>query len=135
MRQLRLLICGALLAVASATFPAMAQEPLTTNRATELRSAPEDGATVVKQLAEKAPLQLLERKGAWSRVKSGNDAGWVRRLHEALRTGITAEAAVERVQNNARARLQRRMGLARPRFQRRCPGLGRGFVVVAAVAR
>ena len=36
-----------------------------------------------------------------------NDAGWVRRLHEALRTGITAEAAVERVQNNARARLQR----------------------------
>ncbi len=36
-----------------------------------------------------------------------NDRGWIRRLHEALSTGLTAEAAVERVQNDARAKLQR----------------------------
>jgi phosphotransferase system enzyme I (PtsP) len=36
-----------------------------------------------------------------------NDRGWVRRLHEAVVSGLTAEAAVERVQNDARAKLQR----------------------------
>ncbi len=36
-----------------------------------------------------------------------NDRGWVRRLREAVMTGLTAEAAVERVQNDARARMQR----------------------------
>jgi len=36
-----------------------------------------------------------------------NDRGWVRRLHEAVLSGLTAEAAVERVQNDARAKLQR----------------------------
>ena len=36
-----------------------------------------------------------------------HDAGWLRRLKEAIRAGLTAEAAVERVQNDARARLQR----------------------------
>jgi phosphotransferase system enzyme I (PtsP) len=36
-----------------------------------------------------------------------NDPGWVRRLREAVASGLTAEAAVERVQNDARARMQR----------------------------
>ena len=36
-----------------------------------------------------------------------HDQGWSRRLREAVLTGITAEAAVERVQNDARAKLQR----------------------------
>lgn len=36
------------------------------------------------------------------------DRGWMRRLREAVATGLTAEAAVERVQNDARAKLQRR---------------------------
>jgi phosphotransferase system enzyme I (PtsP) len=36
-----------------------------------------------------------------------NDQGWLRRLREAVMTGLSAEAAVERVQNDARARLQR----------------------------
>jgi phosphotransferase system, enzyme I, PtsP len=35
------------------------------------------------------------------------DRGWMRRLREAVTSGLTAEAAVERVQNDARARLQR----------------------------
>ncbi|PKQ06837.1 MAG: phosphoenolpyruvate--protein phosphotransferase [Alphaproteobacteria bacterium HGW-Alphaproteobacteria-11] len=36
-----------------------------------------------------------------------NDRGWLKRMLEAVRTGLTAEAAVERVQNDTRARLQR----------------------------
>ena len=35
------------------------------------------------------------------------DRGWLRRLREAVMSGLTAEAAVERVQNDARAKLQR----------------------------
>lgn len=36
-----------------------------------------------------------------------NDRGWQRRLEEAVRTGLTAEAAVERVQNDMRAQMMR----------------------------
>ena len=36
-----------------------------------------------------------------------NDRGWVHRLEEALSTGLTAEAAVERVQSDTRARMLR----------------------------
>ena len=36
-----------------------------------------------------------------------NDRGWLRRLREAVTGGLTAEAAVERVQNDARAKMQR----------------------------
>ena len=35
------------------------------------------------------------------------DRGWTRRLEEAIRSGLTAEAAVERVQNDTRAQLAR----------------------------
>jgi phosphotransferase system, enzyme I, PtsP len=35
------------------------------------------------------------------------DRGWTRRLQEAIRNGLTAEAAVERVQNDTRAQMQR----------------------------
>ena len=36
-----------------------------------------------------------------------NDPGWTRRLREAVQTGLTAEAAVERVQSDNRARMLR----------------------------
>ncbi|MGB0083975.1 MAG: phosphoenolpyruvate--protein phosphotransferase [Rhodomicrobiaceae bacterium] len=36
-----------------------------------------------------------------------HDAGWVRRLHESIAAGLTAEAAVEKVQSNQRARTMR----------------------------
>ncbi|MCB1476906.1 MAG: GAF domain-containing protein, partial [Rhodobiaceae bacterium] len=35
------------------------------------------------------------------------DRGWVKRIREAVNTGLTAEAAVERVQNDTRARMLR----------------------------
>ena len=36
-----------------------------------------------------------------------NDQGWAHKLHEAVATGLTAEAAVERVQSDTRARMLR----------------------------
>ena len=36
-----------------------------------------------------------------------HDKGWMNRLREAIDTGLTAEAAVERVQNDNRARMMR----------------------------
>ncbi|MBK5948757.1 phosphoenolpyruvate--protein phosphotransferase [Rhodobium orientis] len=36
-----------------------------------------------------------------------NDRGWVRRIEEAIGNGLTAEAAVEKVQNDTRARMMR----------------------------
>ena len=36
-----------------------------------------------------------------------HDRGWLRRLREAVITGLTAEAAVERVQSDTRAKLVR----------------------------
>lgn len=36
-----------------------------------------------------------------------HDRGWVSRMHEAIRNGLSAEAAVEKVQSDMRARLQR----------------------------
>jgi phosphotransferase system enzyme I (PtsP) len=38
-----------------------------------------------------------------------HDRGWLRRLREAVSSGLTAEAAVERVQNDARAKLHRQI--------------------------
>jgi phosphotransferase system enzyme I (PtsP) len=34
-------------------------------------------------------------------------SGWVRKLEEAIRNGLTAEAAVEKVQSDTRARMIR----------------------------
>ena len=36
-----------------------------------------------------------------------SDRGWIKRIREAIGTGLTAEAAVERVQNDTRARMMR----------------------------
>ena len=36
-----------------------------------------------------------------------HDRGWLRRMKEAIRRGMTAEAAVERVQNDTRSRMLR----------------------------
>ena len=63
----------------------------------------------VDQLAEKRPSEfntdfedVLETVRMFAR-----DRGWLRKLREAVATGLTAEAAVERVQSDTRARLAR----------------------------
>ena len=58
-----------------------AQEPVLTNRATDLRAAPDDASTLIRSLVERTAVQQLERKGAWTRVKINNDSGWVRMMH------------------------------------------------------
>ena len=47
-------------------------------------------------------LQVLEAYRMFA-----NDRGWMRRIRDAIGTGLTAEAAVERVNNAMRARLGR----------------------------
>ncbi len=66
------LLCSAL---------AHAQDALLTNRATELREAPDADAKVLQTLPDKSPVQLVERRGAWSQVKAGAATGWVRMMH------------------------------------------------------
>jgi len=89
---------------------------------------------VKKLVAEDAPSELARLDAALSHVRAtidglidrseqvglgehreiietlrlfAHDRGWLRRLQEAIHSGLTAEAAVERVQNDARAKLQR----------------------------
>src|SRR5262245_17528194 len=63
-------------------------EPATVIKATELKSEPAADAATVAQLAENAAVDVLERKGGWTRVKTGGAEGWVRML--ALRYGAAA---------------------------------------------
>lgn len=78
MRLLALLLFVPVLAVA---------EPATLIRATELKREPATDSTTVASLAENTAVETLERQGGWTRVKAGNDEGWVRML--ALRFGGT----------------------------------------------
>jgi len=87
---------------------ATAQEPLLTNRATELRAAPEFDAKVLQALPEKSPVQLIERKGAWSQVKSGTVTGWVRMMH--LRGGVVVEAQPQSAGGSALSGFSRLLG-------------------------
>jgi hypothetical protein len=82
-RRLRsLLAATALLAFAGLLH---AQEPVYTNRTTEMRAGPDDAAALLRTLPEKTAVQQLERKGAWTKVQFGDPAtreiGWVRMMH------------------------------------------------------
>jgi len=88
---------------------ATAQEPLLTNRATELRAAPDFDAKVLQALPEKSAVQLIERKGAWSQVKAGTVTGWVRMMH--LRGGvIVGEAQPQSAGGSALSSFSRLIG-------------------------
>ena len=56
-------------------------EPATLLRPTELRKEPASDAPTLAPLAEKTNVDVLERKGGWTRVKteSGTE-GWVKML-------------------------------------------------------
>ena len=60
---------------------ALSQEPVLTNRATELRASPDDSAAVIQRLPEKTAVQVLQRRGPWSQTKIGTNTGWVRMMH------------------------------------------------------
>jgi hypothetical protein len=63
-------------------------EPATVIRATELRQEPASDSPAVAALAENAAVEVIERKGGWTRVKVGSSEGWVRML--SLRYGAGA---------------------------------------------
>jgi hypothetical protein len=65
-------------------------EPATVIRAAELKKDPATDAPTVAELAENAPVDTLERKGGWTRVKAGSAEGWVKML--ALRYGAAGAA-------------------------------------------
>ena len=84
---------AALLFALLAAIPAFAQEAAFTNRATELKDRGAAVARTVANLAEGAPVRVLERGGGWTRVDAGGQQGWVRVFH--LRFPATAQASTE----------------------------------------
>lgn len=75
---------------ASASCVAHAQEVLT-NRSTELRAAADDSAKVIQVLAERTPVRVIVRQGAWQQVRVGANTGWVRMMHLRGGSSIVAE--------------------------------------------
>ncbi len=71
MKALLFLLCVPLVAWA---------DPATVLRATELKAEPASDAATVAQLSESTRVDALERKGGWTRVKSGSAQGWVKML-------------------------------------------------------
>ncbi len=64
-------------------------EPATVIRASELKKEPATDAATLAQLPENSAVEVLERAGGWTRVKSKAGEGWVKML--ALRFGATAK--------------------------------------------
>ncbi|MBL8522601.1 MAG: SH3 domain-containing protein [Betaproteobacteria bacterium] len=77
------------LLLAGCSFAAFAQ--VLTNKATELRVAPDDNARVIQTLANRTEVKVVVRQGAWQQVKVGNDTGWVRMMHLRGGSSVVAE--------------------------------------------
>ena len=73
-------------------FPVLAlAAPATVIRAVDLKAAPATDAATLAALAELSQVEMLERKGGWTRVRTAAGAeGWVRML--ALRYAATGAA-------------------------------------------
>lgn len=61
----------------------------TTRSAVDMLSAPKSDAKAVGQLAENSRVEIMERRGAWLRVKRNGTSGWLR-LHQ-VRLGEGAQ--------------------------------------------
>ena len=79
------------LLLTGASLAAMAQAPVLTNRATELRASPDDAAKVIQPLPEKTEVRVIVRQGAWQQVRVGSNAGWVRMMHLRGGSSVVAE--------------------------------------------
>ncbi len=97
MRFIRCLICALLLLA----LPALAAAPATLIRAQPLLAAPDGLATEVAPLPANASVEVLERRGGWSRVRVGDKEGWLRVL--ALRETRSARPAAGNVAGLFRA--------------------------------
>ena len=92
---------GASLLFAFAMFALMpalhAQETMSTNRATELRANPDDAAASLQAVPAQTTVQVLERRGAWTRVKTDSQSGWLRLMH--LRGSVTVGEAPQQTKS------------------------------------
>ena len=80
------IISSCLLLGALVASPLALAEPASLLKPTELRSQPQNTASVVDTLQTKDSVDITARKGAWANVKtSAGKSGWVRMLN--LRTG------------------------------------------------
>ena len=90
---MRYRIAGLVFALLPA-LPVLAQEAAFTNRATELKDRGAADARTVANLADGAPVKVLERGGGgWTRIESGGQQGWVRVFH--LRFPAVAQASAD----------------------------------------
>lgn len=78
-----------------AAVPAFAAESATTVRAVELKQAPAPDAESLGQLPAQTPVDILQRQGGWSLVKSGDQRGWVRLLSLKLNAQGGAQVSEE----------------------------------------
>ena len=85
------LLLPLLLALLSLAGDALAQEPASTNRATDLKERPAMDARTLAPLPAEAPVKVLSRQGGWTQVEAGAQRGWVRAFH--LRFQSTVETA------------------------------------------
>lgn len=118
----RFVLAAYWLALAVFSAAAVAQEVVNTNRATDMRAAPDDSSAVVRMLAPQTKVQVLERRGAWTRVKGVEPeapSGWVRMMH--LRGEVVVEQAAPQRGSGVMGGLNRLFGgsqqTAAPRAQ------------------
>ena len=84
------MISSCLLLGALVASPLALAEPASLLKPTELRSQPQNTASVVDTLQTKDSVDITARKGAWANVKtSAGKSGWVRML-----TCVPAQANV-----------------------------------------
>jgi hypothetical protein len=100
--RLHSLVLALLVAWSAATGPAQAQAPAqapsppqaaTTRNAEALRADPSPTAASVGNVAANARVQVVERKGFWARISSGNVSGWLKLSSLSLEPSGTASAA------------------------------------------
>jgi len=77
-------------------------EPATLLRATELKQEPATDAATVARLPENAAVEALERKGGWTRVKSGSGEGWVKMLSLRYGSAKAGDSGVSQLFSAAR---------------------------------
>lgn len=69
-------------------FAAHAAETAYTVRTTEVKARPFSDADTLSSLPKNSPVEVLERKASWTRIKSDGTTGWVKML--GLRFGDAA---------------------------------------------
>ena len=89
--MLKLIVLAPVIVALSLAGDAFAQEPATTNRATELKERPAPDSRTLAPLPPDSPVKVLSRQGGWTQVEAGTQRGWVRAFH--LRFQSTVETS------------------------------------------